>query len=205
MKKLILLFVLIFCATFIFAQDNDSKQETLVKGFRVTSAGGYGGVSLRTSSIAGDFALLFGGYGGVFINKKWLFGGAGYGMITQLGVPESASVRPGQNLHYDMGYGGALIEYLLRSDQMLHLTAHMLIGGGGISQDLEGEPDFDGTGSNFFVLEPGAGVELNITDFFRLNGGLTYRIASGSDTPGIRDRDLSGMSFFLNFKFGYFN
>ncbi|MGB3587017.1 MAG: hypothetical protein WBA23_10780 [Tunicatimonas sp.] len=204
MKKLSLLFVLILSTVVAFAQDDDSQQETLVKGFRVTSAGGYGGPSLRTSSIGGDFALFFGGYGGVFINKKWTFGGGGYGMITQLDVPPAAA-NGNLGRHYDMGYGGFLTEYTLRSDQMLHLTAHLLIGGGGISHDIEGEPDLEDTGSNFFVLEPGAGVELNITDFFRLNGGLTYRLVSGSDTAGITDGDLSSMAFFLNFKFGYFN
>lgn len=205
MKKLYLSLLLICCATLVFAQDNDTQQETLVEGFSITHSGGYGGLSLRTSSIGGDFALLFGGYGGWFLNKKWMFGGGGYGMITQLDVPSAAAVGGRSDLHYDMGYGGFITEYILHSDRMLHLTAHMLIGGGGISQDLEGEPDFESTGSNFFVAEPGAGVELNITDFFRLNGGLTYRLISGSDTPGIRDRDLSSMSFFLNFKFGYFN
>lgn len=203
MKKLFISSVFILSAIIAFAQD-DSQQETLVKGFEVTSAGGYGGPSLRTSSIGGDFALFFGGYGGVFINKKWMFGGGGYGMITQLDVPPAAA-NGNTGRHFDIGYGGFLTEYILRSDQMLHLTAQLLIGGGGVSQDIEGEADLSNTGSNFFVFEPGAGVELNITDFFRLNGGITYRLASGSDTEGITDSDLSSMTFFLNFKFGYFN
>jgi len=204
MKKLFLLLLFVVCTTLVYAQD-EGNQETLVKGFSVTNSGGYGGLSLRTGSVGGDFALFFGGYGGWFLNKKWMFGGGGYGMITQLDVPQAAAVGGRQDLHYDIGYGGFITEYILRSDQMLHLTAHLLIGGGGVSQDLEGEPDFENTGSSFFVAEPGAGVELNITDFFRINGGLTYRLASGSDTRGISDGDLSGMNFFLNFKFGYFN
>ncbi|MEM9673187.1 MAG: hypothetical protein ACFB15_07295 [Cyclobacteriaceae bacterium] len=204
MKKLYLSLLFVCCTALAFAQ-SEGSQETLVKGFSITNSGGYGGLSFRNTTIGGDFALLFGGYGGWFLNKKWMFGGGGYGMITQLDVPESASVRPGRNLHYDLGYGGFITEYILHSDRVLHLTAHMFIGGGGISQDLEGEPTFESTGSNFFVAEPGVGAELNITDFFRLNGGLTYRLVSGSNTPGIRDSDLSSMAFFLNFKFGYFN
>ncbi|MEQ9438920.1 MAG: hypothetical protein RIG62_07710 [Cyclobacteriaceae bacterium] len=205
MKSVFALTFFLFSFTLLYAQE-DNKQETLVNGFRITSSGGYGGPSLRSSTIRGDFALLFGGYGGWYVNKKWMFGGGGYGLVTQLDVPESASVRPTEELHYDMGYGGFMVEYILKSDRMLHLTTHMLVGGGGISQDLEGEPDLtEGTHSNFFVFEPGVGVELNITDFFRLNGGLTYRLISGSDTPGIQDKDLSSMAVFLNFKFGYFN
>ncbi|MEM8967193.1 MAG: hypothetical protein AAGE93_12305 [Bacteroidota bacterium] len=205
MKKLSLSLVFILSTIIAFAQDDDSGQETLVKGFSITHSGGYGGPALKVSSIGGDMVLFSGGYGGWFLNKKWMFGGGGYGMITQLDVPATASVRPGQDLHYDMGYGGFLTEYILHSDRMLHLTAHMLIGAGGISQDLEGEPDLQGTESSFFVLEPGVGAELNITEFFRLNGGFTYRIVSGSDTRGITDSDLSSMAFFLNFKFGFFN
>ncbi|WKN44779.1 outer membrane beta-barrel protein [Tunicatimonas pelagia] len=202
MKKLLILSVLAFSVTFALAQE-ESQQETLVNGFQVTSVGGYGGPSFRTSSIGGDFALLFGGYGGVFINKKWMFGGAGYGMVTQLDVPPAAA-NGNRGRHYDMGYGGFLTEYILNSDRMLHLTAQMLIGGGGISHDIEGD-DLEDTESNFFVLEPGVGVELNITDFFRVNGGFTYRLVSGSNTAGITDGDLSSMAFFLNLKFGSFN
>nr|WKN37930.1 outer membrane beta-barrel protein [Tunicatimonas sp. TK19036] len=202
--KSVFVFLLFFLSfTVLHAQDNE--QETLVNGFRITSSGGYGGPSLRSSTINGDFALLFGGYGGWYVNKKWMIGGGGYGLVTQLKVPASESAIPNEALHYDMGYGGLMVEYIFRSDRMLHLTTHMLVGGGGITQDLEGTPDLTDTHSNFFVFEPGAGLELNITDFFRLNGGLTYRLVSGSDTPGIQDRDLSSMAVFLNFKFGYFN
>ncbi|MEM9831935.1 MAG: hypothetical protein AAF944_14935 [Bacteroidota bacterium] len=205
MKKLFLSSLLILTTVITFAQDSGSQQETLVKGFRITNSGGYGGPALKVSSIGGDLVLFSGGYGGWFLNKKWMLGGGGYGMVTQLDVPDNESVITGQNLHYDLGYGGFLTEYILHSDRMLHLTANMLIGAGGISQDLEGEPDLQGTESSFFVLEPGAGVELNITDFFRVNSGITYRIVSGSDTRGISDSDLSSMAFFFNFKFGYFN
>lgn len=186
------------------AQDND-EQQTLFGDFKITHSGGYVGPAVRFSAINGDFASFFGGYGGWFINKRFMLGGGGFGLVNNLPVPEANRIQPNLDLHYDMGYGGFMFEYVLSSDRILHLMGNFLVGGGSIEQDYEGEDDFEDTQSGFFVFEPGGHVEVNVAPFFRVAGGITYRLVSGSDTIGIQDSDLSSMSVSVSLKFGYFN
>ena len=205
MKKTFLLFAsLLLSFSAAFAQE-ESQQQTLFGDFNIYSSGGYGGPAMRLSAVDGDFAVFFGGYGAWFINHKFSIGGGGYGLVSNLAVPEENRIDPNLGLHYDMGYGGFMFGYTIASDRILHLHTDVLVGGGSIEQDFEGENDFTATESNFFVFEPGAHLEINIAPFLRATGGLTYRLVSGSDTPGITDSDLSSMSLAVSLKFGYFD
>ncbi|WPP51655.1 hypothetical protein [Catalinimonas niigatensis] len=204
MFRYIAVFFTLCCLSFpVLAQDTDD-QETLFGDFTITHSGGYFAPAVRLSAINGDFASFMGGYGGWFINKRFMIGGGGFGLVNNLAVPEDARIDPTLDLHYDMGYGGLMFEYVLSSDRILHLMGNFLIGGGGIEQDYEGEDDFEDTKSGFFVFEPGVHLEVNITPFLRANGGITYRLISGSDTYGIRDRDLSSMGLAVGLKLGNF-
>lgn len=203
-KRFVSLFILCVLSFAVQAQE-DRQQQTLFGDFNIYSSGGYGGPAVRLSAIEGDFAAFFGGYGAWFINKKFSIGGGGFGLVSNYPVPEADRVDPTLDMHYDIGYGGLLLGYTLNSDRILHIHTDFLIGGGGIEQDFEGTDDFSGTESNFFVFEPGAHLEINIAPFLRATGGITYRLVSGSDTRGIQDNDLSGMSLAVSLKFGYFD
>jgi len=203
-KTIILIFLSALSSLTTMAQDN-GQQQTLFGDFNIYSSGGYGGPAARFSAIDGQFAAFFGGYGAWFINQKFSIGGGGFGLVSNLPVPERDRFDPGLDLHYDMGYGGFMVGYTISSNRIIHLHADILIGGGEIEQDFEGEGDFTATESEFFVTEPGAHLEVNIAPFMRATGGVTYRLVSGSDTPGLRDRDLSSMSFAISLKFGYFD
>lgn len=204
MPKYFFVFAFFIFSIPAFAQDSDD-QETLFGDFTITHSGGYIAPAARLSAIRGDFASFLGGYGGWFVNKRFMIGGGGFGLVNNLAVPEDARIDPTLDLHYDMAYGGFMFEYVLNSDRILHLMGNFLIGGGGIEQDYEGEDDFEDTESGFFVFEPGVHAEINITPFLRATGGITYRLISGSDTIGIRDRDLSSMSLAIGLKFGDFD
>lgn len=203
-KTLIIITLLALAHPAVYAQE-EGQQQTLFDDFRIYSSGGYGGPGVRLSAIGGDFATFFGGYGAWFINHKFSIGGGGFGLVSNLPVPERDRVDPNLNLHYDMGYGGFMFGYTIASDRLLHLHTDILVGGGSIEQDFEGEDAFITTESEFFVFEPGAHLEINILPFMRATGGITYRLVSGSDTPGITDNDLSSMSLALSLKFGYFD
>ena len=205
MYRNILSLILICClSTTLWAQE-ESEQETLFGDFTITNSGGYLAPSVKLSAIEGDFATFFGGKGGWLINKKFMIGGGGYSLINNLEVAPENRVDPNLDLHYDMGYGGFMFEYIVNSDRILHLLSNVLIGGGGIEQDYEGVGDFESSKSNFFVFEPGAHLEVNVAPFFRVSGGVTYRLISGSDTFGITDSNLSSMSVALSLKFGNFD
>ena len=107
------------------------------------------------------------------------------------------------------GYGGLLMEYIGNPNKLVHYSISALIGAGGVGYRdpndnywMDSFPN-DHT-SAFFVLEPSAGAELNVSEFFSLNAGVSYRLVRGSDLPYISDDDLSNFSVYLMFKFGKF-
>jgi hypothetical protein len=54
------------------------------------------------------------------------------------------------------------------------------------------------------VFEPAVNAELNVTSWFRLNAGVSYRVATGVNQEGLRNRDFSGLAAAVTFKFGGF-
>lgn len=206
-------FVFIFCsliahvATAQQQQSTEPGQETLTNKFVITHSGGYGGPVVKFSGINGEFAAFIGGYGGWFVNKQFMIGGGGYGLVGEnIKVDEEDKVDTGQpdrDLHYTLGYGGFMVEYTMNSDKLVHYTFNTLIGGGGVSQALNNDREF--ANSKFFVFEPAANVEINVTDFFRIAAGASLRLVAGANTPGISNGDLSGLAGVLTFKFGYFD
>ncbi|MFZ1729098.1 MAG: hypothetical protein WBQ23_06980 [Bacteroidota bacterium] len=62
-----------------------------------------------------------------------------------------------------------------------------------------------GRAESVFVVEPAVNVELNVTEWFRISAGASYRFVSGlNELQGIEDKDLSGPSGSLSMKFGAF-
>jgi hypothetical protein len=84
-----------------------------------------------------------------------------------------------------------------------------LLGWGIASYYLPRKPFMDGYDiydrSNFFVFEPGASLEMNLTKYMRLNIGGSYRIVTGSKLGYNVDSDFSGFAVNLGLKFGFFN
>ena len=228
MKKTLLILMLVLLSTVSFSKEDmmdehnklrknwekkgftvvkkNSTEKTLFGGKKV-SHGGYGGPSLKVIDIDGKYGFMSGGEGAWIINHSIIIGGAGYGLVSDINVPGK------EDYSLNMGYGGVNLGLVLFSDSVLHLTAETLLGSGGISY-LEGsllehieEDDFDKNLDQFWILEPGVNIELNMTRFFRIKGGVSYRFVDGIDeneTYGFSDADLTGLSYNLAFKFGAF-
>ncbi|MCK4900007.1 MAG: hypothetical protein KAS38_14605 [Anaerolineales bacterium] len=69
----------------------------------------------------------------------------------------------------------------------------------------------DITGPRFYIIEPGANVEVNLHVKAKLVLGLSYRIASGLDedhelisSTGVTNKDFSGIQFNLGVKVGQY-
>jgi hypothetical protein len=180
---LILVLILAFPIA-VFAQ-----QKTLV-GEDIEN-GGAGGPVVKLTYLNNTFCVLMGGYGGWIINHTFLLGGGGYGLTTDV-------FASGQKLNFS--YGGLVAEYIGFSDEVVHFKAGTLIGWG---DAYLGPANVDNKG--FFVLEPGADVEINIASFFRVCAGLSYRFVIGADTiSGVSDASLSGLAGEIVAKFGWF-
>jgi hypothetical protein len=168
-----------------------AAQERTLLGRRFHS-GGFGGPVVKFSEVDGDFAVFAGGRGGWIINHTLVLGVGGYGLANdiEIGWPGSRDI--------EFGYGGFELEYINRSNSLIHFTAYLLIGGGGLSTSLPGDEEA------VFVLEPAANAELNITPYFRLCVGGAYRYVTGINMPIFDEEDLSAAVGVMTFKFGAF-
>lgn len=177
--------------------------ETLFSG--EVEHGGFGGPVLKGSNVNGSPALFVGGRGGWIINHTLIVGGGGYGLVTDVDalVPGLFGARRVQ-----FGYGGFELEYINKWDQLLHWSAMVLIGGGAVGyrmlddETLGFEPPT--SMDEIFVVEPAVQVNLNITEFFRISAGASYRYVTGVTTPASSNEKLSGGSAVVTFRFGKF-
>lgn len=176
---------------------SEPQDETLLKS--PLSFGGYGAFTVKTSWLNKEYALLLGGKGGLVINHAFVFGGGGYGLTNDILVDV---LLPPATMFMDFGYGGVYFEYIMASRKLMHISANVLVGAGGVVlSDEYYFPEYDDA---FFVLEPGADLELNFSHHFRVDFGASYRYIAGANLLGITSQDLSGPAINLTFKFGHF-
>jgi hypothetical protein len=110
------------------------------------------------------------------------------------------------------GYGGLYVEPILLPRSPVHLSFPVLFGAGGISfisRDEGFNENFIEDSKAFLLIEPSAELELNLTRFFRLAFGASYRFPTQFDVglPGsytIDVESLRTMSYTVTFKFGKF-
>jgi len=169
----------------------------------VESFGAFGGPILEISSINGDLSADVGGGGAIILEECFI---GGYGMGTDF--PEITLNRNigGELLEIDydihFGHGGLWLGYVQSIERKSHLYSSLKIGWGRVEllHNQYGLPE-----DRVFVLTPSAGIELNMTSFFRvaLTGG--YRIVSGlSRIPELGNRDFSSPTGTITFRFGGF-
>ena len=175
-----------------------AQEQTLVGG--KIESGGFGGPVLKVGQVKGETALLVGGRGGWIINHTFVLGGGGYGLVNDIKMKDVG----GTSYYLAYGYGGLELEYISDSDELIHYTIHALIGGGSLNLRTKSFDMGNSDTDTFFILEPGANVDLNITSFFRLGIGVSYRYVSGVSFESLTNSDIAGPAGVLTFKFGTF-
>lgn len=199
MKTLFIASLLLFTTSVLLSQE-----KTLLTG--EVEHGGYGAPVVKFTQINNQFGLLVGGRGGWIINHSIALGIGGYGLANNISW---------DNTFFDyvprlmMGYGGFEIEVIINSDDVMHFTFHALIGSGAVNymdDDYFRTAHWDKweTSDVFFVAEPAFNVDMNITSFFRVGVGASYRFISGVETLGLSNEDLAGFAGNVIFKFGSF-
>lgn len=177
-----------------------SQEETLLGSLDIEH-GGYGGPFVKFTSINDHFAVLVGGRGGWIINHTFVLGLGGYGLANNI---PSFVVGPLGQRFVDFGYGGLDVEYVFDPDRLVHLSLHTLIGGGAVRYRHELGNDVTGPSDVLFVAEPGVNLDLNVITWFRFSVGAAYRYVSGVTSGVSTNKDLSGLSAQLTFRFGKF-
>jgi hypothetical protein len=209
MRKGICFLLMAGLAASAFAGDED--EQTLLSG-QITH-GGFGGPVVKFTRVKGEFGVLVGGRGGWIINHTLSIGGGGYGLVNPISTdPKKIPVLlPFTEPMLSMGYGGFELEYVNHSGKVAHSTLTLLVGAGGVGYQERNNTDWDWDDDHrhpawdsFFIAEPGLNVELNMTRFFRIDAGASYRFVSGVEKYGLVTSDVAGPSINLTFKFGKF-
>lgn len=187
-------------AAAVLGQGALSAQETLMSGD--LRHGGFGAPVVKFTEVDDRFGVLVGGRGGWIINGSFVIGGGGYGLanVDDFEHVEGPGGRAGR---LEMGYGGLELTYVLRPDELVHLSLGALIGAGGVVWNPRGLVGAQ-VDDSFFVTEPELAVVLNVTTFFRVGLGASYRFVRGVELFELRDGDIAGLAGVLALKFGSF-
>ncbi len=217
MKNLTTIFIFTFLALSASAQkyvdtndpNNEEIKSLLSKG---NDLNGFGGVDMKVGNFMDERGLLVGAYGGLLINRRYLFGVAGYGLVTNLefeGTVPGDSTTKVLNLHG--GYGGVLFGAAIAPKELIHISIPIVLGAGSFEvvdknffTNNLADAEFTVENSIFFVVEPGIEIELNISNNFRLGFGASYRYITGTELMNVSDDDVSGATGMISLRFGRF-
>lgn len=176
-----------------------------------TKVRGFGSLDIRMTQLNEDLGLLMGAHGGIILNNHFVIGLGGYGLTSNFKVENNEEI---DDLYLYGGYGGLILGAIFSPKEVVHIYTPVLIGAGGMEvTDRNYMNNFHrpqspfssySETSAFFVVEPGLEVEINVTRFFKIGLGASYRFVSESDLESVSNKDLSGFSGGLSLKFGKF-
>jgi len=211
-KRFIIAALLILVSVVTFAQDPEfeyykNKEIKTLLG-RNRAGGGYGSFTTGYTVIDDKHAVLFGGRFSWLPSRSMGVGIGATGFINEFHYEPSLDM----DVFLTGGYGGIYIEPIVFPRWPVHMSFPVLLGAGGItvvSRDGELYENFIEDSKAFLLIEPSAELELNLTRYFRLAFGASYRIPTQFDVglPGMYTIDvesLRSMSYTVTLKFGKF-
>ncbi len=175
-----------------------AQEQTLIAGN--FESGGFGGPVVKIGSFNGQTGVLVGGRGGWIINHTFILGGGAYSLVSDI---NASTPGPGQEPYLNFGYAGLELEYTPHWDRLVHLSVGLLVGAGGVGT-RQANGSNSGDSRSFFTMEPWVNANLNVTHFFRISAGMTYRWVTGAHSGAASDGGLSGLSGMLLLRFGSF-
>jgi hypothetical protein len=155
---------------------------------------------VKVNSIQGNVGTLIGFYGGVLINRSLLLG-----------------FTAGANLSHprvNYGYFGGIAQYTVNPNNLVHYNVQCVLAYGS-TKDYERPKTglFDNfwniSGTNFYIVEPGVNMEVNLQSNLSLWAGVSYRYVSSLNENSesvaishVTNDEMSGLSFNIGIKIG---
>jgi hypothetical protein len=223
MKKILLILVLMALQCAAYPQDEPiakstepdySEIQTLFKKpAKPVKLGYYIGPEAAWTRFDDRNVFLGGLSMGVIVNSFFSVGLSGYGVLNSwnLWYPGINPVDSTGAYLYG-GYGGVKFEFRIMANAPIHVSFPILIGGGGLVYNTWTYHDYDDYNYNgetidqdgFFVVEPGAMLELNLTKFMRFSTGISYRYTPDLDLKNTPDNLINNFNLNCSLKFGKF-
>jgi len=231
--KICALIIALFGAIIIQAQEEEEMKLLFHKKDKPETEkqkidnGGYGSVSAGWTQIDGKDAMVIGARAAWIANHHFSLGLAGRGFFNNFN--NDTYYDPDYDPNYDPtyslsgGYGGLLLEPIIAPMSPVHVSFPILIGAGGVATTpvnwhyIDYSNYYYYSNDAYFVIEPGVDLEFNITKFFRIALGGSYRYTSDIylQHKYLNDLDetvyknvskdaLRGFNVDLSLKFGWF-
>lgn len=211
MKTLIAFFVLTTFSLGLMAQntirigaEEDQKIHTIFK--KEKRDGFYGSISAGYSPIDNKDGMTFSSRGCWIMDHFFSIGIGGTAFINNLEeIPFGISSNTNDETSLSGGYGGIILEPILLPLKPIHLSFPILIGAGGAGTFTDYTYFSTYSINDFFwVVEPQAELELNLTRWFRLSFYGGYRYTSDLNIDGISTDALRGYTVGITAKMGLF-
>jgi hypothetical protein len=185
-KILFLLPALLLSASLTFAQ----REETVLgtRGFGLTGA--WGGSQHQITQFGAQNAYINGGFFALEFGKALSIGLSNYDLNDNIlweGKPDQ---------QFDLRWRTLSLDYAIRA----HKAIHPVVGleGGWGRAELGGERS-----DRLFILQPTAGLEINVFRWFHLGIEGGYRFATNNSLSGLTDAALSGAYGQVALRFGW--
>lgn len=204
-KNTTILLFLFFISFSVYSQDRSNDAQFIFSGG--SEIKGFGSFEMKLTPIADKTSLFIGASGGVTVNKFFILGLSGYGLASGTELTGAISSK---KLRLNGGYGGLLVGFNIFPREVVHLTIPIVFGVGRMYItdpnyfQTTSDSDYTIEKSAFMVVEPGANLEFNVTPFFRLGTGASYRYVQGLNLTNLTDEQLLGWAINLSLKFGKF-
>ena len=191
MKNLILVLITLCCASLALEAQ---RTETLFG--RARSVGAFGGPIVEYHYTGSEVDVMAGGGGALIINNFWIGGyGVGSAPASVFDIPDINSL--------ELAHGGLWLGGTYQPHKLLHFYASAKLGWGAVGIEFDDE-DFNYL-DDIYVIQPEAGLELNVFRWFRVAGTASYRLVDGiSANSGLDTDEFNGVGFNLTFRFGFF-
>jgi hypothetical protein len=193
MKKLIFLTLILSSFTAmdqLYAQGEGDSTSYLLSEKTVLS--GFGAPFIEFSSVNEQFAVCLGGGAALMVNKTFFIGGYFEGIVTNHYREDLKIVVDAETPKISFEHGGIWLGYIYKHKKAIHGGLSMKLGWGEIDlKDGESgnpESDYDYR-DRIFTIQPQVEAEFNMTEWFKVNVGVGYRIVTGIDATYDDDED----------------
>jgi hypothetical protein len=169
----------------MFAQ----KEETVIGERGLGFSGLWGGYKHQLTQFGDKTSYVNVGFFGFEFGKSLLIGWGNYSLIDQFkwdGI---------QNQEFDMKWRPFLLQYGIKNFKSIHPQVGFEIG--------RGRVELGDTKDRVLVMQPTAGVEVNIFRWFHLGLDGGYRFVSDASIAGLSNEALSGWFGQATLKFGF--
>lgn len=216
------IFILFLFTTFsAFSQDstsqivkekNSSEPMTIFGKNSTQRSGFFMAWDTKATRLVGEPAILTGGRVGWNVNGVMNIGFMGQGLVPTVQKTISGNDFENQKSRLLMGYGGITLEPVIGSRLPIHVSFPTTLGAGwvGYVKDWKHEKTYTNHEDDllddeiFFVLEPSAMVEMNLTKILRVSMGGSYRFTDDVKLLDTSKNALEGFTFQFSVKLGRF-